>query len=134
VIAAHHDSLGKFRFIIEQCGASPPPLLFTDNETNSVRVFGVPNTAPYVKDAFHRFVIENDAKAVNPAAEGTKAAAHVRLTIPPGEEVVLRMRLRPESEAGEKPFGPAFDAVFRDRVSEADQFLPRNLAATAHQG
>ena len=53
-----------------------PQLLFTENETNNERIFRSPNQSPYVKDAFHRYLIEGQSDAINPAAEGTKAAAH----------------------------------------------------------
>ena len=61
-----------------------PALLFTENETNLARLFGTPNPQPYVKDAFHRAVIDGEAGAVNPAGEGTKAALHYVLTVPAG--------------------------------------------------
>ncbi len=40
---------------------------------------------PYVKDAFHRYVISGAHDAVNPAKTGTKAAAHYVLEVPPEE-------------------------------------------------
>ena len=59
-------------------------LLFTENETNRQRLWGEPNASPYVKDAFHRWLIDGDAAAVNPAATGTKAAAVWALDVPAG--------------------------------------------------
>ncbi len=41
-------------------------LLFTENETNKEQLFDAPNASPYVKDAFHRFVIGRETTAVNP--------------------------------------------------------------------
>ena len=67
--------------------------LFTENETNAQRLFGAPNPAPHVKDAFHEFVIRGDANAVNPAQAGTKAALHEVLTLVAGESRTLRLRL-----------------------------------------
>ena len=58
-----------------------PKLLFTDNHTNNERLFQAPNESPYVKDAFHDYVIQGRSDAVNPAATGTKAAAHYVLNI-----------------------------------------------------
>ena len=44
-----------------------------------------PNQTPYVKDAFHEYVVDGRADAVNPDGVGTKAAAHYRLDDPGGE-------------------------------------------------
>lgn len=60
--------------------------LFTENETNFDLLFGVPSASPYVKDAFHRHVVNGDKEAVNPDQTGTKAAAHFILTVPAGEQ------------------------------------------------
>src|ERR1700736_5307531 len=35
--------------------AGEPELLFTENETNSARLFGARNRSPFVKDAFHEY-------------------------------------------------------------------------------
>src|SRR4051812_3541939 len=67
-----------------------PDLLFTENETNMERLFAVPNATPYVKDAFHAAVVDGRADAVNPALTGTKAAAHYRFVIEPGETATIR--------------------------------------------
>ena len=80
-----------------------PPLLFTENETNMKRLFGVENLAPYVKDAFHEYLIGGRQDAINPAQTGTKAAALYRLEIPAGGSTTLRLRLTdqdPERAAG----------------------------------
>src|SRR5262245_44151094 len=129
-IAAEHAELGRFRLAIEPGpDGVPPALLFTENESNAERLWGVPNRTPHVKDAFHRCVVEGDARAVNPAAEGTKAAAHYCLEVPAGGSVRLRLRLAAESEAGAAPFGPGFDEVFAARVREADEFWAATLPA-----
>ena len=74
--------------------------LFTNNETNLPRVFGPrqTNRTPYVKDAFHRALVGNEA-CTNPDRVGTKAALHYRFTaIPPGGSVVLRLRLTDQKD------------------------------------
>ncbi|MGC9346738.1 MAG: MGH1-like glycoside hydrolase domain-containing protein, partial [Anaerolineae bacterium] len=43
-----------------------PALMFTENETNRERLFGVENATPYVKDAFHEVVVDGRADCVNP--------------------------------------------------------------------
>ena len=54
------------------------PLLFTENETNTQRIFGVPNRSPYVKDGINNYIVHGQKDAVNPEQKGTKAAAHYR--------------------------------------------------------
>jgi hypothetical protein len=112
-----------------------PELLFTNNETNTERLFAQKNRTPYVKDAFHRYLIGGEKAAVNPALSGTKMAAHNVLEIPPGKSWTLRLRLMDRNPA-ERPtqarqfFGDSFNAVFVERLKEADEFF----AARAHPG
>ena len=59
-----------------------PGILFTDNETNTEKLYQSPNANPYVKDAFHRYVIQGEKAALNPEQTGTKAAVHYVLDVP----------------------------------------------------
>ena len=68
-------------------------LLFTENESNTQRLWGQPNDSPYVKDAFHAYIISGQSDAVNPAKTGTKAAAHYVLDVPGGGSQTVRLRL-----------------------------------------
>ena len=88
-IAGTHPLIGEHILLCE--GADE--LLFTENETNFARVYGAANPQPYVKDAFHEYLIGGRHDAVNPAGRGTKAAAHYRRTVAPGAELTLRLRL-----------------------------------------
>ena len=123
VILARHASLGAYRLLVGPGpGGAPPALVFTENETNAARLFGVANPSPWVKDAFHELVVHGRAEAVNPEA-GTKAAARYRLLVPAGGEVVLRLRLHSEDEApGSEALGAEFDEMLAARRSEADAF------------
>ena len=96
------------------------PLLFTDNETNYKRLFGVENDSPFVKDAFHRFIVQGEENAVNPDQEGTKVAAHFRAQVPPGESFVVRVRF--SDQETNAPFAD-FDGVFEQRKEDADAFF-----------
>src|SRR5262249_46960204 len=98
VIAASHPELGE-RLLACDGAAS---LLFTENETNTERLFRSPNRSPYVKDGINEYLVHGRRGAVNPAQTGTKAAAHFPLTVEPGASRTLRLRL---SEAA--PAGPA---------------------------
>ena len=119
------------------------PLLFTENETNTLRVFGVPNRTPHVKDSINDFVVDGREGRLNPEQAGTKASAHYRLRVGPGECRTIRLRLsdaapssatRVNGDAG-GPFGGEFDEVFRARRAEADEFydavIPPSLDADA---
>ena len=116
-LLAKHISLGKFRFAADR----EAEFLFTDNETNAEKLFGIGNTAPFVKDAFDDYVVHNRKGAVNAEGSGTKAAAYYELRIPAGGRVQLRFRL--SSDSGAPPeFGVAFDRIFDRRIEEADEF------------
>ncbi|MGE5278654.1 MAG: MGH1-like glycoside hydrolase domain-containing protein, partial [Acidobacteriota bacterium] len=128
-IAASHESLGRYRFFAE--GA--PELLFTENESNVARLFGAPNPSPYVKDAFHDYVVHGRADAVDPNRTGTKAAALYRLEVPAHGEATLRLRLSEENAAPAPPFGPEFDRTFAGRIAEADAFYAARIPAELSQ-
>src|SRR6478672_10708198 len=97
-----------------------PPLLFTENETNHQRLSQTPNLSPYVKDAFHEYVIHNNQQAVNPHQVGTKAAAGDHREIEAGQTVVMQLRFT--NQYTETPFNSAFTDTFRQRQAEADEF------------
>ena len=133
-IAAEHATLGRFRVAVAPGpDGTPPPLLFTENETNSARLFDSANAGLYVKDAFHEYMVHGKLGAVNPARRGTKAAAHYRLEIPAHSQHTVCLRLSAEGELPAQPFGPAFDRIFEQRAREAEAFyaarIPQNLSA-----
>ena len=122
-IHAFHPELGDFTLQPE----GEAELLFTENESNAGRLWGQPNASPYVKDAFHEYVISGRRDAVNPANTGTKAAVHYVVSVPPGGERVLRLRL--SAKASADPF-TSFDAVVARRLAEADEFYGRVAPAS----
>jgi hypothetical protein len=105
-----------------------PELLFTENQTNTERLYQTPNRTPYVKDAFHRYVVNGERDAVNPALKGTKAAAHYVAQVAPGQSWTLRWRFTDQNPADNKQasaktfFGADFEDVFTKRLQEADEF------------
>jgi hypothetical protein len=125
-VAATHPLLGEFLL----CCEGEVPLLFTENETNNVRLFGQPNEGPYVKDGINNCVVQGNQAAVNPEKQGTKVAAHYRLVVEPGQSATVRLRLTAQGGAGQgtstqgatMPFGAAFDATLAARLQEADAF------------
>ncbi|CAG0973688.1 hypothetical protein PHYC_01387 [Phycisphaerales bacterium] len=135
-IAARHPTLGNYQLAADSgpSGLSPE-LLFTDNVTNNVRLWGSPGESQFAKDAFHERVVHSRASAVNPDRRGTKAAAWYRFDIPAGGSVSVRLRLRPQSISHTPAFEAGrdgFDATFERRVAEANAFYdapPRDHAA-----
>jgi len=116
VIHASHEKLGD-RFLM--CD-DDPELLFTENESNAARLWGQANPSPYVKDAFHEYVIADKREAVNPAATGTKAAAHYVLEVPAGGSRSVRLRLSAQLTTN---LFEGFDEAFSQRLEEADEFF-----------
>lgn len=133
-IRADHATLGTFHLA---CGPGPggtvPTFLFTENETNRERLYGILNATPHVKDAFHDYVVNNVSEAVNPQQVGTKAAVYHQLRIEPGQRVEIRLRLAPTLTAD--PLGVEFERVMQIRQQEADRFyaqkLPSHLSSEA---
>ena len=122
IIEAAHPTLGQRWFYcngLEEID-NPPPLLFTDNETNSERLFGQKNGSPYVKDGINNFVVQGQKDAINPKQTGTKASAHYTLQIAAGETQTIQLRL--SDRFGPEPFGNPFEEVFQTRQREADEF------------
>jgi mannosylglycerate hydrolase MGH1-like protein len=92
--------------------------LFTDNETNCERLYGSKSVSPYVKDAFHRHVIDGEA-SVNPDGHGTKAAFHFNATVPARGSKVWELRL--SNERLQDPLRQV-QAIVEQRRREADEF------------
>ncbi|MGE5655818.1 MAG: MGH1-like glycoside hydrolase domain-containing protein, partial [Actinomycetota bacterium] len=115
-----------------------PPLLFTENETNMQRLYGLPNASPYVKDAFHDFMIHQRQEAVNPAQVGTKSAAHYHLELKAGETTVIQLRFT--NYYTQNPFAQDFTQTLIQRQQEANEFyetitpdLPQNYRQVQRQ-
>ena len=99
-----------------------PPLLFTENETNTKRLYGTAdNPTPYVKDGFHEYVVQGIEGAINPAQTGTKACARYSVTVEGGQETTIRLRLTDQVLTPD-PFGKGFDQVLASRIAETDAF------------
>ena len=117
-IQAIHPELGEYWLLCD--GARE--LLFTENESNAGRLWGQPNPSPYVKDAFHEYIVSGRHEAVNPARTGTKAAAHYVLDVPGGGSQTVRLRLAAKRIAD--AFG-GFENVIKSRIADADEFYDR---------
>lgn len=123
VVEAVHPQLGSYRLV---CYGAPQ-LLFTENESNSERLWGQANEQRYVKDGIDSFVIHNQVDAVNPERLGTKAAAWYVLDLDGGETRSIRLRL---SRADNQFTDVDFDYVLGERAQEADDFYTATLPIT----
>ena len=117
-VMAAHPELGEMTL---HCDGRPE-LLFTENDSNSARLWGESNASAYVKDAFHEYVVSGKRNAVNPTRTGTKAAALYQLPVPAGGSRVVRLRL--SSKPADDAFG-TFDKTFLSRSADADEFYDR---------
>jgi hypothetical protein len=115
IVATEH-TLGQFRLTLD----GSPSVLFTDNETDSQRIFGSPNHCRHCKDAFHEYVIGGRREAVCGDGTGTKACALYPLNLAPGEQTTISLRLAKDG----LPSLPRsqWDAVFTARLNEANDF------------
>jgi hypothetical protein len=118
IVKAVHALLGEHYLACE----GQVPLLFTENETDLQRIFGIPNRCPYVKDGINDYLVHGQKDAVNPQRRGTKVAAEYRLTVKAGECEIVRLRLSRAVPKGRGGLFGDFDDVLEMRHKEADQF------------
>lgn len=114
-VKIEHRDLGEMYLYTE--GA--PQLLFCENETNAQRLYGVNGAAGFYKDGVNEYLVQGNREALNPAATGSKAAAHYRLEVPAWRSVTIKLRLI--ASASKTPFTD-FEDVFARRLKEADEF------------
>ena len=130
IVEFDHEYYGPRRLLCE----GGPDLLFTENETNTRRLYGDVDGARHVKDGINDYVVQGDKGAVNPDQIGSKASAHYVVTALPDRPVTIRLRFTNGSAEG--ALDPqAFDAVFAARLKEADEFYaalaPANVSEDA---
>ncbi|MBD1927156.1 glucosidase [Trichocoleus sp. FACHB-90] len=119
IVEASEATLGRWLY-----SEGEPELLFTENETNKERLFGVNNSSPYVKDGINNYIVEGKKDAVNPNQIGTKVAAHYLLNVGAGETKVVKSRLSDRADLA-APFDAQFESIFQTRKREADEFYQR---------
>ncbi|MBK9306203.1 MAG: glucosidase [Nitrospira sp.] len=120
VVELDHEYYGERRLWCERA----PTILFTENETNSRRLYGDQEGARYVKDSFHDYVINGRTDAVNPGKFGSKAAAHYVFKLPPGKSDVVHLCLTNETRSRDLSV-VACDRLFTTRIQEANEFYER---------
>ncbi len=106
--------LGQF-YLHAPAGGTP---LFTNNETNRERLYGTPNETPYVKDAFHRTIV-NGESCTNPENRGTKSAIVYSLDIPAGGSESILLHLGQNPSAAVRATG---ERAIAERLADTDEF------------
>ncbi|NJR56332.1 MAG: glucosidase [Acaryochloris sp. CRU_2_0] len=119
-IGTFHPTLGK-RWLYCQDKAE---FLFTENETNTERLFNTPNASVYVKDGINDYIVQGCKETINPAPIGTKAASHYILEMGAGETKTVRLRLSDNPDMVD-PFGETFNTTLATRQQEAHEFYQR---------
>lgn len=128
-VRAVHPELEEFIFATSE-SIDSAPLLFTENETNFARLYELPDDSPYSKDSFHRYVIHDEKKAINPSSVGTKAAYYVNRKLGAGQEFSIDLRLF-QKDYHDSDFDlfsdTNFKEVFQKRKLECNEFYKENL-------
>src|SRR5579871_2566758 len=127
-VRATHSRLESYYLYFQQ----PNDHLFTENETNFLKVTGTPNKTPFVKDAFHDAIIKNNnTDLFRQKKSGTKFSAVYKYRIEPGAKKTIYLRL--SNKIMDNAFVPGFTNIFSSRKEEADAFyssvLPSNINA-----
>ena len=115
-IKIQHPALGDYQLYFE----ATEKVLFTENETNTERLYNVPNKSPLVKDSFHAAIIDDDYSVLKNVTSGTKAAPVYLQIIPAKGSVSIKLRL--SKKAITSPLGKTFDTIFKTRQKETDEF------------
>jgi hypothetical protein len=122
-LSATHEVMGEYEMTFDKGpDGELPEFLFTNNETNTQRLYGEPSKHRYTKDGFHDAVIHGKTDAVNPELVGTKAAGRYNLLIPAGGSIVLRMRLTEKESVQKEPIDNSYEDIFLARIAEAEEF------------
>lgn len=116
-VRAWHPQLGTYYFY----GPAASHGLFTENETNKWKIFGVGEPQPFVKDAFHEAVITGRHEPWESRGKGTQFAWVYPIALEPGERESIDLRLGPEAWES-TPFGEGFDALLGQARASADAF------------
>lgn len=127
-LQARHPLLGQYNLHWQ----GQPDVLLTDNETNTNALYGDENSKPWVKDAFHRYIVDGEENAVNPLKTGTKAGLHYTVKLDGNASRTFQLRLSDSVKS--KPF-VGFKPVMDRRKCEADVFyqsLQSNALSDEH--
>ena len=133
-LVAEHETLGRCAsWPAREPTAATPELLFTENETNFERLFGAPNASPYVKDAFHDYVVARPARRGEPRAASARrrprtTCCRFRLA---GEAVAAAAPVRGGRKRRRQPFGHGFERAFEQRLARGRRVLRARASAAS---
>lgn len=117
VVKATHERLGSYYFYYQKT----KDRFFTENETNSEKLFGTPNKTKFVKDSIQDAVIEQkNVEDLRANKKGTKFSPVYKCKIAAGGTVTYYMRL--SDVQTDNPFSKGFEKIFDHRKQEADEF------------
>ncbi|MDR3713468.1 MAG: glucosidase [Puia sp.] len=123
-VKATHSRLGSYYFYFQPA----QECLFTENETNTQKVSGIPNKTPFVKDAFHDVIIGKENKEpFRQKKSGTKFSPVYHYKIDGGMTKTLYLRL--SNKIMDNPFSGNPASLFASRKAEADAFYASVLPA-----
>ena len=117
---AHRGLPPRTGRVLADCDGAPE-LLFTENESNASRLWGQPNPSPYVKDAFHDYVIAGKQRGSESRQDGDQGRGPLPARSAWRRQPNGRLRL---SSSGAEPFD-GFEQMFATRIAEADEFYQR---------
>lgn len=117
-VELYQPERGHYHYYFPQ----PDQWLFTENETNTERLFGIPNTSPFVKDLFHHMVITGDFSLMEQRNQGTKFAPLYKKSIEAGQSVCIKIRLSNKVFLS-NPLDDEFDQIFLERELECEEFF-----------
>lgn len=116
-IFVQHPHLSNYHLYFDQ---SAENVLFTENETNLEKCFGIPNPHPFVKDAFHEVIVHGQTNLLQGKQQGTKASPVYRLNLEGSAKREIYLRLSNEQVTGPPLEDPA--RIFEIRRQEVQEF------------
>jgi len=123
-VKATHSRLGTYYLYFQP----PDDRLFTENETNTKKMSGIPNETPFVKDAFHDAIIKGEnLPLLRQKKSGTKFAPVYKMRLEGGKSQNIYLRL--SHKALDIPFASGFEYIFTNRKQEADDFYAEVLSS-----
>ncbi len=126
IALVNNDTIGELKITTAQLEAyyfyfqKTANVLFTENETNTERLYNIPNKSPFVKDAFHNAVLKNEFTLFNIKKNGTKCSPLYSFNIESESSVTIKLRL--SKQPLRDPLNNEFDEIFARRIKEADEF------------
>lgn len=127
-VKIEHEKMGAYFCYFDKADHT----LFTENETNMERVFGVENNIPYVKDAINDAVISGDYSLFENHTQGTKFSPLYQLEVAGNDGVTVKLRLS-KNEIKKAPLGAGFAKIFKDRLQETDAFYQQFIPAKGNK-